>query len=74
MTSPILTSATPATARGRPAFGKVLKALAAMRAARRQRHQLLQLDDRRLFDIGLSRDEARREATRPFWDAPGYWR
>ena len=33
----------------------------------RQRHDLAQLDDRMLRDIGLSRVDAEREATKPFW-------
>lgn len=31
------------------------------------RRQLLELDARLLDDIGLSAEQARREATRPFW-------
>lgn len=34
----------------------------------RQRKQLMELDDRLLDDIGVSRDEALKEASRPFWD------
>lgn len=34
---------------------------------RRTRKALLQLDDHRLDDIGLTRDEAQAEARRPFW-------
>jgi uncharacterized protein YjiS (DUF1127 family) len=34
----------------------------------RQRHSLLQLDDRMLKDLGLSRADAQREGLRPFWD------
>lgn len=74
MASPTLTTATPATAARRPGLGRVLKGLATMRAAYRQRRQLAMLDAHRLHDIGLSRDEARREAARPFWDAPAHWR
>jgi uncharacterized protein YjiS (DUF1127 family) len=33
----------------------------------RQRHDLAQLDDRMLRDIGLSRVDAEREAGKPFW-------
>jgi uncharacterized protein YjiS (DUF1127 family) len=33
----------------------------------RQRRALAQLDDYLLRDIGLSRDEARREGANPFW-------
>ncbi|GAB4349184.1 MAG: hypothetical protein Kow006_10560 [Gammaproteobacteria bacterium] len=32
-----------------------------------QRHRLLELDDRLLKDIGISRAEAEREARKPFW-------
>ena len=31
------------------------------------RRQLLRLDARQLDDIGLTAEQARREATRPFW-------
>ena len=37
---------------------------------RRQRRQLQSLSDAMLRDIGLSRADAEREATRPFWDLP----
>lgn len=43
-------------------------------AVRRQRRALLKLDDRALEDIGISRKEARAEASRSFWDAPETWR
>ena len=33
----------------------------------RQRQALLDLDDRMLADIGISRMEAREEAAKPFW-------
>ena len=33
----------------------------------RQRRALAELDDRLLRDIGLTRDEARRESSSPFW-------
>lgn len=36
-----------------------------------QRHQLASLSDAMLKDIGLSRADAEREASRPFWDDPG---
>ena len=36
---------------------------------RRERLQLLELNDYMLNDIGLTREEAGREAARPFWDA-----
>jgi len=34
---------------------------------RQQRHALLELDDRRLKDIGLTRDQAREEGRKPVW-------
>ncbi|WP_210211852.1 DUF1127 domain-containing protein [Aquibium carbonis] len=34
----------------------------------RQRRDLLELTDRELRDIGLTRRQALREAARPFWD------
>lgn len=33
-----------------------------------ERRRLLELDDRILKDIGLSREDASREASRPFWE------
>jgi uncharacterized protein YjiS (DUF1127 family) len=36
----------------------------------RQRRSLLELDERLLKDIGITRADALREASRPFWD-PG---
>ena len=39
----------------------------------RQRRELARLDDRALSDIGVSRQQAHKEATRPFWDAPESW-
>ncbi len=33
----------------------------------RQRHYLLQLDDRLLKDVGLTRAGVEREAAKPFW-------
>jgi uncharacterized protein YjiS (DUF1127 family) len=40
----------------------------------RQRRALAGLDDARLADLGLSRDEAETEANRPIWDAPVHWK
>jgi uncharacterized protein YjiS (DUF1127 family) len=34
---------------------------------RRQRRALLELDDARLADIGLSRQQAEQEGRKPFW-------
>ena len=41
-----------------------------VRAARRSRRELGQMNDRMLADIGLSRSEAQTEANRKFWDLP----
>ncbi|MCA0042942.1 DUF1127 domain-containing protein [Celeribacter litoreus] len=40
---------------------------------RRQRKALAALDDALLEDIGLTREDAIREAQRPSWDAPCHW-
>lgn len=42
----------------------------AIRSIRRQRQQLMALDERMLADIGISRADAWREGTRPFHDLP----
>ena len=38
-----------------------------------ERQSLKDLEPHLLKDIGLSEDEARREARRPSWDAPDRW-
>jgi uncharacterized protein YjiS (DUF1127 family) len=38
-----------------------------MYSRRRQRQALIELDDDRLADIGVSRQQAEREAGKPFW-------
>ncbi|MFN4100321.1 MAG: DUF1127 domain-containing protein [Pararhodobacter sp.] len=63
----------------RPGFGsldlgRALKALAAWRDLRRQRRALAELEAHSLHDIGITPEDARREALRPFWDGPSYWR
>ena len=40
----------------------------------RQRRALAALDETRLADLGLGRQEAEAEAKRPVWDAPTYWK
>jgi uncharacterized protein YjiS (DUF1127 family) len=49
-------------------WSRTLARLKAMRAAARQRRDLLGLDDRTLRDIGVSRTDVAREAGRRFWD------
>ena len=56
-----------------PRAGLLEKVRAALRL-RRNRGKLALLDAHLLRDIGLTEDEARREAARPLWDAPGHWR
>ena len=60
----------PADIGGKPAstlLGRV--AAPAYRAfqRRRQRKRLLELDDRQLNDIGVTKDQAREEACKPLW-------
>lgn len=47
--------------------------LAHLMQLRRERHQLLELSDHQLRDIGLTRREVAREARRHFWEDIG-WR
>lgn len=42
-------------------------------ALHRQRRRLAELPDHLLDDLGLTRESAREEATRPLWDAPDHW-
>ena len=44
--------------------------IADMLAVWAQRRALYRLDDAALRDIGLTRETALREASRPFWDLP----
>jgi uncharacterized protein YjiS (DUF1127 family) len=44
-----------------------LQVLGQMHDRWRQRQALLDLDDRLLEDIGITRDEAERAARKPFW-------
>ncbi|MEZ5925602.1 MAG: DUF1127 domain-containing protein [Hyphomicrobiaceae bacterium] len=46
----------------------LLRRLDAMLLAARQRRDLLELDDRTLMDIGVTRADVWREANRRFWD------
>lgn len=49
----------------RPSF---LQRLLTWHRVANERRRLLELDERTLRDIGLTRDDAVREASRPFWD------
>lgn len=48
--------------------GMLIQRLLRWQELRRQRRELLRLDDRMLSDLGISRADAWREAHRPFWD------
>ncbi|WP_308419732.1 DUF1127 domain-containing protein [Cribrihabitans marinus] len=61
------------TTAARPALFRLRERLSLRLALWRSRRALDKLDARQLRDIGLSRDEARREARKPIWDAPDNW-
>ncbi|THF62172.1 DUF1127 domain-containing protein [Pseudothauera rhizosphaerae] len=42
-------------------------AIRALLQRRQGRRELLELDERLLRDVGISREQARREAAKPFW-------
>jgi uncharacterized protein YjiS (DUF1127 family) len=46
---------------------RALRRIGSMIGKTRQRRILVELDDRLLSDIGLTRDQAAREARKPFW-------
>ncbi len=52
----------------------ILKTITHLVAVHRQRKALARMDDTALDDIGVSRAQAHREASRPIWDAPETWR
>ena len=54
--------------------GGFVAALLRLDARFRQRRVLERLDDARLRDLGLDRDEIARETGRPAWNAPDWWR
>ncbi|WP_425052052.1 DUF1127 domain-containing protein [Psychromarinibacter sp. S121] len=51
----------------------LLRTVLDLAALRRQRLELGRMDAHMLEDIGVSREQAASEASRPVWDAPGYW-
>ena len=53
------------TDRSRPS--RWFSAIFAMHERWRQRQALMELDDRMLADIGITRDELMAEVTKPFW-------
>jgi len=54
-------------------FGAALKFVFGLVAANRQQLHLADLDSDQLFDIGLTRREARRLSHRPVWTAARHW-
>lgn len=64
---------TTAPARARSARTGVFAALGRVLKLQRQRHDLRQLTDAQLSDIGISRKEADAEGRRALWDAPDHW-
>ena len=63
----------PASAPARPRRG-LWRAMRRLGELARQRRALAEMEPHRLRDIGLDPEQARREAARPFWDAPEHWR
>lgn len=53
---------------------RLLERLLTMFDVQRTRIDLSRLDDERLRDIGLSREEVEAELSRPVWDVPANWR
>lgn len=58
------------SARARGRRDSFVTRLMAALALGQQRHDLSQLSDAQLDDIGITRAQAQREAKRPIWDAP----
>jgi uncharacterized protein YjiS (DUF1127 family) len=54
-------------------LAEVLSRRAEDEAIRRSREKLAEYDDRLLRDIGLTREEALRCASRSAWNAPDWW-
>ncbi|MFZ1661689.1 MAG: DUF1127 domain-containing protein [Paracoccaceae bacterium] len=52
---------------------RVLRAFFRMTHLSAQRRALSHLDIHILRDIGITPEQARREANRPGWDAPTHW-
>lgn len=57
-----------------PARRSVIATVLSMFRLRKSRADLRGLDPHLLRDIGLTEDDAKREADRPVWDVPSNWR
>lgn len=66
----VLSHTHPVAVQGQP----LIKRISAALTLHRQRQKLSKLDDAALRDIGVSREDARREAQRAIWDAPKGWK
>ena len=53
---------------------RLLERLLTMFDVQRTRIDLSRLDDDRLRDIGLTREQVEAELSRPVWDVPANWR
>jgi uncharacterized protein YjiS (DUF1127 family) len=62
--------AQPVTDHESGALGWLFRWLTVAFAVARERRALMALSDDTLKDVGLSRADAYREGTRPFWDLP----
>ncbi|KCV80972.1 hypothetical protein ATO10_14259 [Actibacterium atlanticum] len=62
------------TARAHGRQGSFFTSLRAAFMLGKQRHELAQLSDAQLDDLGLTRDQVLAEAKRPVWDVPSNWR
>ncbi len=58
---------------GHFSFAHVVDYVKTMLAVRGQRRELMRMDDHILHDIGITRREAKSEASRPAWDVPHFW-
>ena len=57
-----------------PTLARMVPALFRALRLHRSRRSLLALEPHLLRDIGLTPEQAAREALRPLWDAPDVWR
>ena len=53
----------------KPRFSPLRTIMTAIKV-QRERNALMRMEDHELADIGLTREEAMREAARPIWDLP----
>ena len=57
-----------------PAQRSFIATLRETHAHWRSRRALMGLTAQQLEDVGITPEQAEREANRPFWDAPAHWR